>query len=205
MTDPHPQRKRSRLPRDERHAQLLRVARQLLDEQGTDEFTLGRLAARAGVSKPVAYDHFADRSAVLVELYHEFEQQQHAMLSRALQSTNDGIDGVCSMMAGAYIDCWLAEGRELSGVVAALAGSPELIELRREAERGYIAACEQALTPLVGPLSPALLPAVIGAGDALAAETIAGTLDASEARRTLATVLVTLTHDSAHAPKEQST
>lgn len=183
---------RRRLSREDRHDQFLEVARQMLDERGTDEFTLGRLAVQAGVTKPVAYDHFEDRSAVFVELYRGFEHRQHCVLIDALRNADGGLDEVCEIVAGSYIDCWMAEGREMAGIVAALAGSPELAALRRETEADYIAVCRDALEPFVGPIDAATLQAVTGAGDALAHEVLEERLDSDLARRTLTAVTSTI-------------
>lgn len=188
MSDHETPPTRRRLSRDDRHDQLLDVARQMLDERGTDEFTLGRLATQAGVTKPVAYDHFADRSAVFVELYRSFEQRQRGVLVDALRHADGGLDEVCEIVAGSYIDCWITEGREMAGIVAALAGSPELVALRREAESDYVAVCRGALEPFIGLLPPAALQAVTGAGDALAREVLDGRLASAAARHTLTAV-----------------
>ena len=50
-----------RLSQAERRRQLLDTALVIIREEGADKLTLGRLASRAGVSKPVAYDHFGTR------------------------------------------------------------------------------------------------------------------------------------------------
>jgi len=47
----------SRLPKAERR-QLLAIALVIVREEGADRLTLGHLAARAGVSKPITYEHF---------------------------------------------------------------------------------------------------------------------------------------------------
>ncbi|WP_380173901.1 TetR/AcrR family transcriptional regulator [Kineococcus sp. DHX-1] len=191
---------RRRLSREERHAQLLDTARALIREAGTDDFTLGRLADAAGVTKPLVYDHFGDRAGVLAELYRAFEERQHATLSAALARSAPRLDAVAALVAGAYVDCCLAEGRELSDVVAALAGSSALTAVRREAEEAYLSACRSALAPF-GRLDAAAVRAVVGAGDALVRAVLDGTTGEDVARRTLARVLVAVT-DPRTAPEE---
>ncbi|MFC7557085.1 TetR/AcrR family transcriptional regulator [Pseudoroseomonas wenyumeiae] len=56
-----------RFSKAERRRQLLDTALLIVREEGADRLTLGHLAARAGVSKPVAYDHFGTRSGLLIE------------------------------------------------------------------------------------------------------------------------------------------
>ena len=196
---------RRRLPKAERHDQLLAAARELIRDAGTDEFTLGRLAERAGVTKPLVYDHFGDRSGVLVELYREFEARQRDTLDIALRDVEPELGAVCGIVAGAYIDCCLAEGRELADVVAALSGSSALSMVRREAEDAYLAACRDALAPYSGPLDEAALRAIVGAGDALARSVLDGGVSADRARAALARVIAATAADHpVPAPEEDS-
>lgn len=58
-----------RLPRAERQRQLLEMALAIVRQEGTDQLTQGHLAVRVGISKPVVYDHFGDRSGLLIALY----------------------------------------------------------------------------------------------------------------------------------------
>ena len=125
---------RRRLSKQERHGQLLDAARELIRDAGTDQFTLARLADRAGVTKPLVYDHFGDKAGVLAELYRAFEARQRDMLHTALREGEPDLEETASLVAGAYIDCCLAEGRELADIVAALTGSSTLSRLRQEAE-----------------------------------------------------------------------
>ncbi|GAB2874091.1 TetR/AcrR family transcriptional regulator [Myroides odoratimimus subsp. xuanwuensis] len=48
----------------ERRAQLLEVARSLFAERGFDGTSIEEIAARAGVSKPVVYEHFGGKEGV---------------------------------------------------------------------------------------------------------------------------------------------
>lgn len=180
---------RRRLPKRERRAQLLEVARSLIREEGTDELTLGRVAERAGVTKPLVYGHFGDRAGLLAELHREFEAHQRDVLAVALRDVPRDLSAVADIVAGAYIDCCVAEGVELADVVAALAGSPALSLLRQEAEDAYLAMCQEALAPFVGAVESAALRAIIGAGDALARSALGGWMSPDQARRTLAHVI----------------
>lgn len=185
-TRTHPKR---RMSKEERRKQLLEVARELIRETGTEEFTLGRLAERAGVTKPVVYDHFGDKSGALAELYREFEMRQRATLAAALEDAGDDLSAVARAVAEAYIDCCVTEGRELADVVAALEGAPALSRLRCEAEDAYLEVCRAALSQFCGPVNPAGLRAIIGAGDALVRDVLADRISATEAYETLARVV----------------
>jgi len=54
-----------RLSRQDRRTQLLKIANEIIETDGADALTLAVLAERAGVSKPVAYDHFKTRAGLL--------------------------------------------------------------------------------------------------------------------------------------------
>lgn len=47
-----------RMPRDQRRAQLLSAAREVFVSQGYHSAAMDEIAERAGVSKPVLYQHF---------------------------------------------------------------------------------------------------------------------------------------------------
>src|SRR5690625_3985727 len=181
---------RRRLTRVERRAQLLDVARELIREAGTDELTLGRVAERAGVTKPVAYDHFGDRAGILAELFREFEARQRDVLAAALAEAEPELEVRARLVAAALVDCCLAEGRELADVVAALAGSSELSALRQESEDAYLEMCRDALEPVAGPIRAGSLDAFIGAGDALVRSTLDGRISAARARDVLTRVII---------------
>lgn len=195
MTPPTHERRGPRLSRQERHAQLLEVARTLIRDEGTDAFTLARLAERAGVTKPLTYQHFGDRAGVLAELYRAFEARQRDALAVALASTEPEVGAVARVVAAAYVDCCLAEGDALADVVSALSASPALKQVRDEAEEAYLSMFRAALEPLCGPLDAAALRAVVGAGDALARCALDGSTDPERARAVLSSVVVAVATD----------
>src|SRR6476469_3777018 len=58
-------RRGSRLPRDERRGQLLGAASEIFVDRGYHAAGMDEIAERAGVSKPVLYQHFSSK----LELY----------------------------------------------------------------------------------------------------------------------------------------
>jgi AcrR family transcriptional regulator len=64
-------------------AELVRVAGEILDEDGAAELTLREAARRAGVSHSAPYRHFADREALLAELVARSFAQLGAALREA--------------------------------------------------------------------------------------------------------------------------
>lgn len=188
MTETAPRR---RMSRDERHTQLLEVARELIREDGADALTLARIAERAGVAKPLAYDHFGTKGRVVAELYGQFCARQDAALEGALVTAGDDLQAVAGVVAAAFIDCAAAEGAEFPGVVGALSGSAELDAVRQEADREFLDRCRSALAPFApdGTVPDAAMHAILGAADGIARGVARGQTDADEGRATLARVV----------------
>ncbi|WP_395308857.1 TetR/AcrR family transcriptional regulator [Mycobacterium sp. AMU20-3851] len=190
---------KKRMSKDRRHAQLLDVAQELIRADGSDALTLARIAERAGVAKPLVYNHFGTRAAVLAELYRAFDDRQHAALDAALSAAPGDLVAVAQTIADAYIGCARSEGTELPGLVAALAGSPELDRIRREADQSFGGKCRSALLPFArsGEIPDAAIHAMLGAADALARAVIAGEVSADSANAALATVIAALVEQAA--------
>ncbi|MGK5552947.1 TetR/AcrR family transcriptional regulator [Actinomadura kijaniata] len=75
MTEPAPRSRRKRMTGKERREQLLTIGRTLFAERGLDGTSVEEIAAAAGVSKPVVYEHFGGKEglyAVVVD--REFEK-----------------------------------------------------------------------------------------------------------------------------------
>jgi AcrR family transcriptional regulator len=56
---------RRRLPRDERARQLLDVADAVFAEDGVQASSMAEIAERAGVTKPIVYDHFGSKDGLV--------------------------------------------------------------------------------------------------------------------------------------------
>lgn len=187
--DPRPRR---RLSREGRHRQLLDAAWRLVREEGTEALTLGRLAEQSGVTKPVVYDHFGTRSGLLAALYREYDARQTALMDAALQASAPSLAGRAAVIASSYVGCVLAQGREIPGVIAALAGSPELETIKREYEAAFMEKCRIALTPGAGAIATPGLRAMLGAAEALSSAAATGEITAAEAQDELSAIIVAM-------------
>lgn len=189
---------RRRLSSADRRAQLVGIARDIIATDGTDALTLSHLAGRAGISKPVVYDHFSSRSALLLSLYQDFDRRHTADLCAALEHTPPDLRQRAEAIATAHVACVVSQGAELGGVVAALAGSPELERTRRESERRYVDLCREALrgADSAANLGEEAAIAFLGAADALGHAAASGTISPDRARSTITTVLLGLVHRS---------
>ncbi|MGA5127044.1 TetR/AcrR family transcriptional regulator [Streptomyces pseudogriseolus] len=187
-----------RLSSAERRAQLVGIARDVIATEGADALTLAYLAGRAGVSKPVVYDHFSSRSALLLSLYQDFDQRHLEDLHAALAHTPPDLRQRVEAIATAHVACIVSQGIELSGVAAALAGTPALDEAKRESERRYVDVCRQAIRSADGAadLSEEAAIAFVGAADALGYAAARETISPELARSTITTVLLSLVEAS---------
>ena len=183
---------RRRLLRDDRYRQLIDVAWQVVREEGTDALTLGRLAESAGVTKPVVYDHFATRNGLLAALYREFDDRQTALIDVALEVSEKSLAGRARVIAESYVNCVVAQGRELPGVISALASSPELQLVKSECEAAFMEKCRAVLAPFAeqGKVGFAGLRAMLGAAEALSFSATANEISADEAKDELSRTII---------------
>ena len=90
MTEAIEGRPRSgRLPRSARRAQLLEVALEVFVEQGYHSASMDEIAERAGVSKPVLYQHFPGKLDLYLALLETSCDTVIAGVRTALASTSD--------------------------------------------------------------------------------------------------------------------
>jgi len=199
---PDPAQPRRRLSREDRQRQLLDMAWQLIREEGTDALTLGYLAEKAGVTKPVVYDHFTTRAGLLAALYQDFDRRQTALMDAALANAEATLTGTAKVIATAYVDCVLTQGNEIPGVIAALASTPELEKIKREYEAIFLEKCRNVLSPFAegAEIGQAGLRAMLGAAEALSQAAATDEISAEQARdELLATIIAMVERAAAQA------
>jgi AcrR family transcriptional regulator len=95
VTVPPPARPAStRLPRPARRRQLLGAARDVFVAQGFHQAAMDEIADRAGVSKPVLYQHFPGKMELYLALLDESVAELNQSVSDALSSTTDNRERV---------------------------------------------------------------------------------------------------------------
>jgi len=78
-----------RLPRSARRTQLLRAAQEIFVAQGYHAAAMDDIAERAGVSKPVLYQHFPGKLELYLALLDEHATDLVAKVRQALATTTD--------------------------------------------------------------------------------------------------------------------
>lgn len=185
---------RRRLSREQRLQQLMAVAWQIVREHGTEALTLGHLAEQAEVTKPVVYDHFATRAVLLATLYEDFDQRQTALMDQALEACEPTLAARAAVIASSYVECVLLQGREIPGVIAALASSPELEAIKRDYQRLFLEKCRANLEPFAAGarLTTAGLRAMLGAAEALSHAAALGEISPEHAQEELRATIVAM-------------
>lgn len=100
---------KGRLPRDERRAQLLAAALEVFTAAGYHSAAMDEIADRAGVSKPVLYQHFPSKLDLYLAVLDTHIDSLVFAIQRAIQSTPDNAKRVQATIS-AYFDFIEAEG-----------------------------------------------------------------------------------------------
>ncbi len=79
----------TRLPRPARRRQLLGAAQEVFVAQGYHAAAMDEIAERAGVSKPVLYQHFPGKLELYLALLDESVEELVGIVRKALSSTTD--------------------------------------------------------------------------------------------------------------------
>ena len=102
--------KSTRLPRRARRAQLLTAALEVFVAQGYHAAAMDDIAERAGVSKPVLYQHFPGKLELYLALLDQSCDTIVSAAAAALESTDDNKQRVAATMHAFYDYVASAEG-----------------------------------------------------------------------------------------------
>jgi AcrR family transcriptional regulator len=181
----------TRLSKQARREQLLDTALGIVRAHGADGLTLVTLAEAAGVSRPIAYDHFGTRSGLLLALYRRLDDRHRAAVTEALRTAEPTPRAVAKVMSAAYFAC-ATDMPELTAVSAALKGNPEAEAVQHELVDSYTEVMAAAMAPHTNLPAEALrlrCIGVLGAAEAIAAELNRGRTTAADAVSALADLI----------------
>ena len=97
-------RGRVRMTRFERHEQLIDVARGLFAEKGLDGTSVEEIAAHAGVSKPVVYEHFGGKEGLYAVVVDREVTTLHTAIKTALATPDASPRGLIERGTLALLD-----------------------------------------------------------------------------------------------------
>ena len=138
-------RRTSRLPRGARRLQLLRAAQDVFVAQGFHAAAMDDIADRAGVSKPVLYQHFPGKRELYLALLEQQVDELTDRVRQAMAGTEDNrrrVDGA----VGAYFDFVGADGEAVRLVFESDLRNDA--DVRRLADRGA-RACIEAIAEVI--------------------------------------------------------
>jgi AcrR family transcriptional regulator len=136
-----------RLPAPERRRRLLDAALEVVDERGFHELTVQAVARRAGVTRPVVYEHFGDLEGLLLALAEREEAAALATLAAIVPEDPAGREPD-ELLAGA-IEAFLTAVRRAPRtwrlVLRPPDGTPPALRERIAASRRRLAAQVEGL------------------------------------------------------------
>ena len=121
---------RARLARADRRDALLDAALALVAEGDIESVSMEAVAEQAGVSRPLVYKHFANRSDLLAAVY----QREAALLHAELSAAVTAADGVADMFRALVRGALRAEA-ERGAAFAALRAAGQRTRERRQEQR----------------------------------------------------------------------
>ncbi|KCZ61457.1 hypothetical protein HY36_16485 [Hyphomonas atlantica] len=174
---------------------MLDAAAGIVRDEGADALTLARVAERAGVSKPIAYEHFESRTGLLKALYRHFDAHRIDATLADLEQHADSLGAAVDVLAMAYIDCAFESGPEFTSITAALAATGAQDAFGHELRESYTDLFRRALAPyktFSEKDEKGVMLGLIGAADALAQESIPGRISRKAAIAALTRIMLSV-------------
>lgn len=182
-----------KLSKPERREQLLETAMVVVRDEGANALTLAHVAERAGVSKPVAYEHFGTRSGLLIALYRRIDERQITALHNALERVPQRLKPIARVVSDAALSCYSSIGSEWHAISAALKGSEEMEAVQRELIDSCIGLYCDTFAPYTA-LSDTDLhlrcAGFVGAAESISVEVIRGRVELEQASANLAALII---------------
>ncbi len=145
-----PAHRGTRLSRGARRAQLLLAARDVFSAQGYHAAAMDDIAEKAGVSKPVLYQHFPGKLELYRALLTSSADELVERVRTAIDSTADNRERAQAAVA-AYFDFVAGEGQAFRLVFESdLRGEPEIAAVVERATAGCVDAIAGAVTTDAG-------------------------------------------------------
>ena len=129
----HAQRSsRSRAPRtrpDQRRSQILDTAEALLESGGSDALRMDSVARAAGVTRPVVYEHFENRDALIIALLERHERRIN-LSDQDTHQTDVEFEEILRGATLTYLKTSVDHGAAMRTVVSGIHLSPTIESVR---------------------------------------------------------------------------
>jgi len=138
----------ARLTRDERRDALLDAAVELATSGNVESVSMETVAERAGVSRPLVYKHFANRSELLAAVYRREATGLHRRLAREVGAA-ESVEGMFRALVHGSLHAADEQGRVFAALRSAGAWNRELRHEQRARDvdtvRAFAARAEREL------------------------------------------------------------
>ena len=201
-----PTRSRKRLSKLERRQQLLDVAKSLLERDGAQDLTLAVLATQAGVSKPIAYDHFGSRSGLLIAMLADTSRYYETDAEAKIAKAPSTIPAIAEIVATAYVQCAVEAGPAVTVLAAAAEADAEARDAGRAMQQTHARSFQRAFEPVLDaetPGLPLLFRGLVAAANAICDERTQNKTTTEAAIDTLKHLLVASLTPFARTPLNQ--
>jgi AcrR family transcriptional regulator len=182
-----------RMAKEDRRKQLLKTALTVVREQGIEALTLASLAERAGVTKPITYEHFGTRAGLLIAMFRDHDDQTTRKVNATLSTGGKSLEDVGSILSATYIDSCLSMGAEISAVYNALSANQEMSDFKQTWREFLVDEFHNALETFVklpkNKFKTVLL-GIVGAAEILAEAASAGRISRNAAIAALQSILI---------------
>ncbi|HWH46143.1 MAG TPA: TetR/AcrR family transcriptional regulator [Thermoleophilaceae bacterium] len=169
------------MTKPERREQLLDVTRDIVWEDGFHEVSIEAVARRAGITRPVVYEHFGDLGGLLEEMLGRETARALAQLGAVLPSADTAGDTGDALLAAlrGYLDAVAADPVTWRLVLMPPEGAPEILREQIGLGRDAVVAI------LAEVMRPGLAPGLVSPDPALTARLLSALAD--EAARLMLT------------------
>ena len=140
----------ARLSRSDRRSQLLSAAKSVFVSQGYHAAAMDEIAERAGVSKPVLYQHFQSKLELYSALLGESAQEMVGLVRQALTGTTDNDERVHRAVQAYFT--FVADDSQTYRLIfeSDLRGSKEVAQIVDQATQDCIDAITDTITTDTG-------------------------------------------------------
>lgn len=120
--------------REQRREQLLHLAEKVLARGGISALTMESLAVEAGISKPIVYAHFRNRSELLVALFESYWSFVDQLIT-ARRSGAKSAEDYLALTVEAYLDAMEKRGNALRQLLFKVLEDPIVEAARRSRDK----------------------------------------------------------------------
>lgn len=152
MTDLNPPHTRQRLSSDKRREQLIDVAYRILTESGPEGMQISEVALRAGVSRPLVYRFFKNRTELLVAVLDDFERSLSARFRELLSDGTEMTDArsIAKLFVQAACDLIEERGGGAWDLLMSRSTDPEVVDFSKAVVQRLMAPWVQMLAQFLG-------------------------------------------------------